>query len=209
MGSFVTWKLQGRKLRDLTFCLLRQFEKIRNNFESWVTYKVFTVFRNQSHVSLLAPKHCVLYTWDNPTAERTLMWNVYNRKRPSYPAFISKVHSVTQHASVSTLGYPAFFSKVHSVTQHASPRYTQLPSIHLQGTPSYPAFISKVHSVTQHASVSTPSYPAFISKVHPVTQHSSPRYTQLPNTHLRNTFSSPYSHNNSVCVFYIMYVRYT
>ena len=168
MGSFVTWKLQGRKLRDLTFCLLRQFEKIRNNFESWVTYKVFTVFRNQSHVSLLAPKHCVLYTWDNPTAERTLMWNVYNRKRPSYPAFISKVHSVTQHtsprytrlpsiiseihsvtqhASVSTLGYPACISKVHPVTQHSSPRYTQLPSIHLQGTPSYQTLIYEIHSV--------------------------------------------------------------
>ncbi len=47
--------------------------------------------RNQSQVTLLSPNQSVLYTWDDPTHERTLMWNVYNRKKPSYPAFISKV----------------------------------------------------------------------------------------------------------------------
>lgn len=49
------------------------------------------VYRNQSQVTLLSPNQSVLYTWDDPTAERTLMWNVYNRNKPSYPAFITKV----------------------------------------------------------------------------------------------------------------------
>lgn len=58
--------------------------------------------RNQSQVSLLSPNQSVLYTWDDPTSERTLMWNVYNRKKPSYPAFISKVR-VFRHLAVSHL----------------------------------------------------------------------------------------------------------
>lgn len=51
---------------------------------------VFLV-RKQSQVTLLSPNQSVLYTWDDPAAERTLMWNVYNRRKPSYPAFINKV----------------------------------------------------------------------------------------------------------------------
>ncbi|XP_025099873.1 vacuolar protein sorting-associated protein 13A-like isoform X2 [Pomacea canaliculata] len=46
--------------------------------------------KNQSQVTLLSPSQCVLYTWDEPSAERTLMWNVYGLKKPSYPAFITK-----------------------------------------------------------------------------------------------------------------------
>ncbi|XP_012945076.2 vacuolar protein sorting-associated protein 13A, partial [Aplysia californica] len=46
--------------------------------------------KNQSQVTLLSPNQSILYTWDEPSAERTLMWNVYGRKKPSYPAFISK-----------------------------------------------------------------------------------------------------------------------
>ena len=42
-------------------------------------------------MTLLSPNQCVLYTWDEPSAERTIMWNVYGRKKPSYPAFINKV----------------------------------------------------------------------------------------------------------------------
>ncbi len=64
--------------------------------------------RNQSQVSLLAPSQSVLYTWDDPTSERTLMWNVYNRKKPSYPAFISIVR---QH-----IMSPLMTSDLRSVT---------------------------------------------------------------------------------------------
>ncbi|KAK7492082.1 hypothetical protein BaRGS_00016746 [Batillaria attramentaria] len=46
--------------------------------------------KNQSQVTLLSPNQRVLYTWDEPSAERTIMWNVYGRKKPSYPAFITK-----------------------------------------------------------------------------------------------------------------------
>ncbi|GFR60474.1 vacuolar protein sorting-associated protein 13C [Elysia marginata] len=46
--------------------------------------------KNQSQATLLPPYQSILYTWDEPSAERTLMWNVYGRKRASYPAFISK-----------------------------------------------------------------------------------------------------------------------
>ncbi|XP_076444664.1 LOW QUALITY PROTEIN: intermembrane lipid transfer protein VPS13A-like [Babylonia areolata] len=46
--------------------------------------------KNQSQVTLLSPNQRVLYTWDEPSAERTIMWNVYGRKKPSFPAFINK-----------------------------------------------------------------------------------------------------------------------
>ncbi|CAH1799951.1 unnamed protein product [Owenia fusiformis] len=46
--------------------------------------------KSQSQVTLLSPRQAVLYTWDDPTTERTLFWNIYNRKKPSYPAFINK-----------------------------------------------------------------------------------------------------------------------
>lgn len=46
--------------------------------------------KNQSQATLLPPYQSILYTWDEPSAERTLMWNVYGRKRASYPAFITK-----------------------------------------------------------------------------------------------------------------------
>lgn len=51
----------------------------------------YLAHRNQSQVTLLSPNQSILYTWDEPSAERTLMWNVYGRKRPSYPAYITKV----------------------------------------------------------------------------------------------------------------------
>lgn len=40
-------------------------------------------------VTLLSPYQSVLYTWDDPTIERTLMWNLYNRKKPG---FIARIH---------------------------------------------------------------------------------------------------------------------
>ncbi|XP_077487985.1 intermembrane lipid transfer protein VPS13A-like isoform X2 [Amblyomma americanum] len=41
-------------------------------------------------VTLLSPYQSVLYTWDDPTLERTLMWNVYNRKKPGFIAHIQR-----------------------------------------------------------------------------------------------------------------------
>ncbi|XP_048240040.1 vacuolar protein sorting-associated protein 13A-like isoform X2 [Haliotis rufescens] len=46
--------------------------------------------KNQSQVTLLSSSQSVLYTWDEPMAERTLMWNVYGRKKPSFPSYINK-----------------------------------------------------------------------------------------------------------------------
>ncbi|XP_050293548.1 intermembrane lipid transfer protein VPS13C-like [Anthonomus grandis grandis] len=36
--------------------------------------------KDQSHVSLVNPNHCMLYTWDNPVLPRVLVWSVYNNK---------------------------------------------------------------------------------------------------------------------------------
>lgn len=36
--------------------------------------------RSTGHVTLLSPYHSLLYTWDDPTAERILIWNVYNNR---------------------------------------------------------------------------------------------------------------------------------
>lgn len=36
--------------------------------------------KSTGHVTLLSPYHSLLYTWDDPTAERTLVWNVYNNR---------------------------------------------------------------------------------------------------------------------------------
>ncbi|XP_014674951.1 PREDICTED: vacuolar protein sorting-associated protein 13C-like [Priapulus caudatus] len=44
----------------------------------------------QGQVTLLKPNQQVLYTWDDPASERTIIWNVYNRKKPGYPAFVNK-----------------------------------------------------------------------------------------------------------------------
>ncbi|BFZ09736.1 hypothetical protein BsWGS_12775 [Bradybaena similaris] len=59
--------------------------------------------KNQSQVTLLSPNQSILYTWDEPSAERTLMWNVYGRKRPSYPAYITKDGSGEMRLSVPSL----------------------------------------------------------------------------------------------------------
>lgn len=44
---------------------------------------------NQSdsgQVTLLSPNQSALYTWDDPTKERTLFWNVYNNKGKGFKA---------------------------------------------------------------------------------------------------------------------------
>ncbi|GIY87409.1 vacuolar protein sorting-associated protein 13 [Caerostris extrusa] len=46
--------------------------------------------KSQSQVTLLNPYQSVLYTWDDPSQERTLIWNLYNRKRIGFPARITR-----------------------------------------------------------------------------------------------------------------------
>ncbi|KAK2588797.1 hypothetical protein KPH14_001672 [Odynerus spinipes] len=41
---------------------------------------------NSGQVTLLNPFQSVLYTWDDPTMSRELMWNIYNNKKPGYKA---------------------------------------------------------------------------------------------------------------------------
>ena len=61
---------------------------LQNSFDmSILTY----CLRGQSQTMVLASNDTVLYTWDDPTAERMLMWNVYGRSKPNYPTDISKV----------------------------------------------------------------------------------------------------------------------
>lgn len=46
--------------------------------------------KSLGQVTLLSPYQSVLYTWDDPTIERTLMWNLYNRKKPGFKAHIER-----------------------------------------------------------------------------------------------------------------------
>lgn len=43
---------------------------------------VFLKFNQKGlcQTALLSPSHSLLYTWDDPSAERQLIWNVYNNK---------------------------------------------------------------------------------------------------------------------------------
>lgn len=41
-------------------------------------------------VTLLSPNQSVLYTWDDPTAERVLYWNVYSNKSKGFVAKYEK-----------------------------------------------------------------------------------------------------------------------
>lgn len=41
--------------------------------------------REQGQVTLVSPQHSLLYTWDDPCADRTLVWNVYNNKGVGFP----------------------------------------------------------------------------------------------------------------------------
>ncbi|KAJ8960584.1 hypothetical protein NQ318_013873 [Aromia moschata] len=62
-----------------------------------------------SPVTLLNPYHSLLYTWDDPTKPRQLVWNVYNNKGSGFSVDITKdgygeerirFHSVTPTSSV-------------------------------------------------------------------------------------------------------------
>ncbi|XP_072395854.1 intermembrane lipid transfer protein VPS13A-like [Diabrotica undecimpunctata] len=62
-----------------------------------------------SPVTLLNPYHSLLYTWDDPTRPRQLVWNVYNNKGRGFSVDITKdgygeekmrIHSVTPTSSL-------------------------------------------------------------------------------------------------------------
>ncbi|KAG5885876.1 hypothetical protein JTB14_019139 [Gonioctena quinquepunctata] len=62
-----------------------------------------------SPVTLLNPYHSLLYTWDDPTRPRQLVWNVYNNKGKGFSVDITKdgygeekirIHSVTPTTSI-------------------------------------------------------------------------------------------------------------
>lgn len=59
--------------------------------------------KNQSQVTLLSPNQAVLYTWDDPASERTLMWNVCGGKKPSFPACITKDGYGDVHMRIQSL----------------------------------------------------------------------------------------------------------
>ncbi|XP_022244299.1 vacuolar protein sorting-associated protein 13C-like [Limulus polyphemus] len=46
--------------------------------------------KSLGQVTLLSPYQSVLYTWDDPSLERTLIWNLYNRKKNGFSAQIFK-----------------------------------------------------------------------------------------------------------------------
>ncbi|CAH1112949.1 unnamed protein product [Psylliodes chrysocephalus] len=62
-----------------------------------------------SPVTLLNPYHSLMYTWDDPTRPRRLVWNVYNNKGTGFSVDITKdgygeekirIHSVTPNTSL-------------------------------------------------------------------------------------------------------------
>lgn len=46
--------------------------------------------QDQSPVTLLSPSYSLLYTWDDPTRPRQLVWNVYNNKGNGFHIDVSK-----------------------------------------------------------------------------------------------------------------------
>lgn len=55
---------------------------------------------NSGQVTLLNPFQSTLYTWDDPSMSRELMWNIYNNKKSSYKA---------RFETVSILSYVIFY----------------------------------------------------------------------------------------------------
>lgn len=45
---------------------------------------------SQSQVTLINPYHTLLYTWDDPTKPRNLIWNIYNNKGTGFPIDVTK-----------------------------------------------------------------------------------------------------------------------
>ncbi|CAH1390229.1 unnamed protein product [Nezara viridula] len=74
-----------------------------------------TVLRMDKGVALLSPYQSLLYTWDDPCKERTLLWNVYNKKSKDFMSEIWKdgygqervsFHMVRKQGSAPTSSQP-------------------------------------------------------------------------------------------------------
>ncbi|XP_076036664.1 intermembrane lipid transfer protein VPS13A-like isoform X3 [Oratosquilla oratoria] len=59
--------------------------------------------RDSNQVTLLAPHQSVLYTWDDPTLPRELMWNTYNRKSEDFSAVMNKDDHGSELITVTSL----------------------------------------------------------------------------------------------------------
>lgn len=104
-------------------------------------------FRGQSQVTLLNPYQSVLYTWDDPSQERTLIWNLYNRKRIGFPARINRDGYGFEKVS--------FHSLRKTLVQQPSLRYIRLCTVN---------FVQKFHLNSPYLDfyISKFLYPYFI-----------------------------------------------
>ncbi|KAL4233205.1 hypothetical protein ACF0H5_007889 [Mactra antiquata] len=79
--------------------------------------------KNQSQTTILSSNQSVLCTWDDPTSERTLMWNIYGRNQPNFPAAISKD------------GYGHVNLKMKSLKSSGTVDYVDAPDIQTDSSP--------------------------------------------------------------------------
>ncbi|GAB6032241.1 hypothetical protein CHUAL_010881 [Chamberlinius hualienensis] len=92
--------------------------------------------KSMCQVTLLSPYESILYTWDDPTKERTIFWNICNRKKSGFPGYITKdgcghetvsFHSirsnVNRNASISNRRKKSF----HRVNQSSSDDDSDIP----------------------------------------------------------------------------------
>ncbi|XP_052241928.1 intermembrane lipid transfer protein VPS13A-like isoform X2 [Dreissena polymorpha] len=79
--------------------------------------------KNQSQTTVLSSNQSVLYTWDDPVCERTLMWNVYGRNSRDYPANIAKD------------GYDYVTLKLKSLKSKGTMDYVDTPDLQADSSP--------------------------------------------------------------------------
>ncbi|CAN8018523.1 unnamed protein product [Ixodes persulcatus] len=73
-----------------------------------------TAQKCEERVTLLSPYQSVLYTWDDPTLERTLMWNLYNRKKPGFMAHIGRACLASHGPSFILAPYLRYYHYMNS-----------------------------------------------------------------------------------------------
>lgn len=91
-GSAITVEVRGGECEPFSV-LFSEYKKgdapiLIKNMCSDVFLKIQQ--QSQSQVTLLSPYNSLLYTWDDPTKPRELLWNVYNNKRNGFHINIAK-----------------------------------------------------------------------------------------------------------------------
>ncbi|XP_068086254.1 intermembrane lipid transfer protein VPS13A [Anabrus simplex] len=71
-------------------------------------------------VMLLSPYQSVLYTWDDPSKERSLLWNVYNKKSKGFIAEFWKDGFGQERVSFHTVKQPSVAAATPTVTSKLS-----------------------------------------------------------------------------------------